>query len=541
MAGEGTSRLALLIALTATGGSAPVADAQGSDADHPSFTTAESCIACHGDVVDVEGHALSIGRAWSATMMANSARDPYWQAAVRRELADRPHLRGEIEDTCSVCHMPMARTMARAAGRTGEILAHLGGTAADPLETRIAWDGVSCTLCHQILPDDLGEESSLSGGYRIDTSGARVFGPFEIDAGRVRVMQSATGYAPEESAHIQASELCATCHTLFTPARDGAGGQIGQFPEQVPYLEWRHSRYAGVQSCQDCHMPQTTASISAVLGEPREGMSQHAFRGGNAFMLRILDRYRDELGVAASSHDLQRSVAETLEHLEQSTARIEIASAERVGPQLLVTVKVWNLAGHKLPTAYPSRRAWIHLEVHDAVAASVFESGRPLPDGSIAGNDNDAIGGAYERHYQEISSAEQVQIYEPIILDHAGEVTTSLLSAVRYAKDNRLLPDGFDKSRAGDAVAVHGAADADPDFVGGGDSLRYRVALGDHDLPVTIRARLLFQTIGHRWAHNLSGYDSVETKRFLHYYEAQASESVAVLAETERRILAGAQ
>jgi hypothetical protein len=79
----------------------------------------------------------------------------------------------------------------------------------------------------------------------------------------------------------------------------------------------------------------------------------------------------------------------------------------------------------------------------------LFESGRAADDGSIRVNDDDADGDAFEPHYEEIVSGDQVQIYEPIILDHAGHVTTALLSAVRYAKDNRLLPEGFDESTGG--------------------------------------------------------------------------------------------
>ena len=46
-------------------------------------------------------------------MMANSARDPFWQAAVRRETIDHPAAAAAIQDECAKCHMPMARTEAR--------------------------------------------------------------------------------------------------------------------------------------------------------------------------------------------------------------------------------------------------------------------------------------------------------------------------------------------------------------------------------------------------------------------------------------------
>lgn len=37
--------------------------------------------------------------------------------------------------------------------------------------------------------------------------------------------------------HLQSSELCATCHTLYTHALGPGGEVIGELPEQVPYLE----------------------------------------------------------------------------------------------------------------------------------------------------------------------------------------------------------------------------------------------------------------------------------------------------------------
>ena len=83
-----------------------------------------------------------------------------------------------------------------------------------------------------------------------------------------------------ESQHIRQSELCATCHTLYTKARGPNGEVIGGFPEQVPYLEWRHSALREERSCQSCHMPVVTEPVrfSSVLGELREGVARHTFR-----------------------------------------------------------------------------------------------------------------------------------------------------------------------------------------------------------------------------------------------------------------------
>ena len=507
--------------------------------DRPVFSTSDQCIACHTNLRDETGSDVSIGHAWRATMMAQAAKDPYWHAAVRREVMDQPRLQSAIEDTCATCHMPMARTTARADGNLGQVFAHLEGLAGDVDEgAELATDGVSCTVCHQIQPDGFGEHASFDGGYRIggaDDGNVAIFGPFDdVDDGLRRIMESATGFSPTEGTHVQESELCATCHTLFTTGLDDAGREVGRLPEQVPYLEWRHSSYRDERSCQDCHMPEAApARIASVLGEPREGLSRHAFRGGNAFMLRLLAAYRDELHVTTPADELEEAATQTEEHLREDTARIGGLDIRFDGAELFIDVDVRNLAGHKLPTAYPSRRAWLHLTVRDHEGATFFESGAMRPDGSIVGNENDTDPNAFEPHHAEIATPDQVQIYESVIVNHRQEVTTALLRGVRYVKDNRLLPEGFDKRSAEADVAVRGKAAEDPDFVAAGDGIRYRVAVERDVEAVTVSVRLMFQTIGYRWARNLDAYDAFETNRFLKYYEANAADSAVVLASAE--------
>lgn len=53
-----------------------------------------------------------------------------------------------------------------------------------------------------------------------------------------------------------------------------------------------------------------------------------------------------------------------------------------------------------------------------------------------------------------------MEIYEPILKDSQGRVTTGLLHAVGYLKDNRPLPHGFDKVTAAKDIAVTGVAAA---------------------------------------------------------------------------------
>jgi hypothetical protein len=199
-------------------------------------------------------------------------------------------------------------------------------------------------------------------------------------------------------------------------------------------------------------------------------------------------------------------------------------------------VAVRNLAGHKFPTAYPSRRAWLHVTVWDGAGRVVFESGALARDGSIVGNDNDADPRRFEPHYTAIDDATQVQIYEPILGGPDGAVTTGLLTASQYLKDNRLLPTGFDKATAHDDVAVHGAARADPDFNAAGDRVRYRARMGSASGPYRIVVELWYQPIGYRWADNLRSFGALETTRFTSYYDAMGSATALLIARAEAEI-----
>jgi hypothetical protein len=500
------------------------------------FRTSDRCVACHNGLLTASGDDVSIGFDWRASMMANSSRDPYWQGSVRRESIDHPESKAAIEDECSVCHMPIPRYTAKLAGRHGEVFAHLP-FSADKDEGRAAADGVSCSICHQISTERLGTVESFNGGFvvqpAVDPDARPEYGPFEIEGGHVRIMRSSSeGARPTQADHIRQSEVCATCHTLLTQALGPGGQVIGRLPEQTPYQEWLHSDFKNVQSCQACHMPAVhePAPITRVFGAPREGVARHQFIAANFFMQRMLNRYRDTLEVAALPQELAGAADATVRFLESQSAQIRLDPLRVDAGRLIADVVVENLGGHKLPTAYPSRRAWIHLLVRDRNGRIVFESGAARADGSVQGNDNDADAAAYEPHYTEIRAADQVQIYESILGDADGRVTTGLLTATRYLKDNRLLPRGFDKRTAEPDIAVHGGALEDPDFTAAFDRVRYSVTVGDAEGPFTVDAELLYQPIGFRWAQNLKRYDAPEPRRFTGYFDAMAAASSTALA-----------
>jgi hypothetical protein len=280
-------------------------------------------------------------------------------------------------------------------------------------------------------------------------------------------------------------------------------------------------------------MPQVgeQVAVTRVFGTPRDGMKRHLFIAANFFMTRMLNRYRDDLQVHALPQELEHTAQYTVEFLKRESARISIENVQSGGGGLQAEVAVENLGGHKLPTAYPSRRAWLHFAVLDRDGRTVFESGALRPNGSIAGNDNDDDARKYEPHYREITSVDQVQIFEDILGDEKGGVTTGLLTGLRYLKDNRLLPHGFDKQKAAPEIAFLGNAAEDPDFIAGGDRVRYSVNLQNAQGPFHIQAELWYQPIGYRWANNLKTYDgSPEPARFNAFYDSMADATAEVLA-----------
>jgi hypothetical protein len=505
--------------------------------DRPEFQTSDRCIACHNELTTAKGEDVSIGFAWRSSIMANSSRDPYWQASVRRETLDHRQATAHIEDECSVCHMPITRYLARAGGRQGQVFSHLPFDE-DRKQGREAADGVSCSVCHQIGAEKLGTKESFNGGFVVvspESGGRRPeFGPFSIEAGQERIMRTSTGgFRPTENTdHIRKSELCATCHTLYTTAFGPDGKAIGSLPEQVPYQEWLQSEYKDKQTCQDCHMPvvEEPAPITRVFGVMRDGMKRHVFVAANFFMLRMLDRFRHDLETDALPQELDSAANYTVDYLQQRAARVSIENARVSGGRVLADVVIENRNGHKLPTAYPARRSWIHFTVRDASGRALFESGALRPDGSIAGNDNDADPARFEPHYDEITSPDQVQIYEDILGDPQGRVTTGLLTGIRYLKDNRLLPRGFDKRSADKDTAVIGDAQNDANFVGGSDRVHYSVSAGAA-AGLRIEVELWYQPIGFRWAHNLEPYGAAaEPARFVRYYVSMEQGSAVVLA-----------
>ena len=503
------------------------------------FTAAGNCIACHKNNIDQADNDVSFGEYWRSSMMANSAKDPYYLAGVSMNIDRFPEYSTAIESKCSPCHMPMAHISDVFNGEESLIFGSEGYLDSQHPLHKMASDGVSCTACHQIQDEGLGEFSSFSGGFSVDNDtpmGNRtLFGRFDLHQSSQNIMSKSSGFISLQSDHLIESEICATCHNLYTHyvIEDGSFSDEW-FPEQTPYTEWLNSDFATQSTCQDCHMP--TAEGSVVLssmgpGGPRSPFATHGFVGGNVYMLGILKNFGGEFGVQAGPEHFDATIERTLTLLQSNTAELSISPPVVEDSLLSFDVTTNSLTGHKLPTGYPSRRAWLHVRIEDGDGKLIFESGAVEENGAIIGNDNDGNTLAFEAHYNEITSPDQVQIYESLMHDVSGNLTTVLLSASAYIKDNRLLPTGFDKTIVTGDIAPYGKALTDDNFTGGGDSVTYQIDTGSSDGPYQVSVELLYQSISYRWAEDLSTYNTQQSQLFTDYYNALSNQPVVLAVQ----------
>jgi len=180
---------------------------------------------------------------------------------------------------------------------------------------------------------------------------------------------------------------------------------------------------------------------------------------------------------------------------------------------------VENLTGHKLPTGYPGRRVWVEVIVEDQEGV-VWSSGTVSEDGRIEGPKDPF---AIPHQAGIVVDAAAPQVYELVALDTAGAPTSQLTRMAVRSKDNRLLhsawlPDGPHVAE----TAPVGIGD-DGDFIGGSDRTAYALETPDANGPLTIRARLLFQTVPPHWVDDLRASKAAEATDFVRLYDARSN------------------
>lgn len=93
-----------------------------------------------------------------------------------------------------------------------------------------------------------------------------------------------------------------------------------------------------------------------------------------------------------------------------------------------------------------------------------------------------------------MTADDQVQVYETVMADMAGEVTHLPLRAARYLKDNRILPRGWSATHPDAALTTPTGVTGDADFRAGEDVTRFALTTTGW-VPARVEAELLFQSI----------------------------------------------
>lgn len=522
------------------------------------FTTSEACALCHSNhfaataMRNVANEEIAPYNLWRGSMMSNASRDPFWWAQVASEVAlNDPEEQEKIEGECIRCHAPALSETARSeANREGRMQDLKGNTHP----SIVGLDGVACTTCHQILPDNLGTHESFSGGYVIGQE-RKIFGPHENPA--PGPMINHVNYTPTHATHVTESKLCATCHTLLHEPKEDQG-EWG-FPEQTPYLEWRNSIYSNeedpnnpdAKTCQGCHQPtydedgyiRTRIARSPPGGDfrinPREPFGQHTFVGANVVMPQMIKAERDTLNPVGTDEALDMVSEIAIGRLE-SSASLTIEDLEQSAETLSFTVNVESFVGHKLPTGFPSRRVWLVVKATGANDEVLFYSGRYNLQGRIVDAEGKAIEsewayGPIEPHYQQITNERQVQVYEAVMGDQANRFTHAITQAKGWLKDNRLLPKGYqnDHPEAGYTKPI--GLNDDPDFNAGSDRVQYLITLAEGKQVERLQIKLVYQTLGARFMRSLFQVDVPEVAAFRTMYE-RADVSPVVMAEIDQSL-----
>jgi hypothetical protein len=497
------------------------------------FMGSGNCNGCHGHdpngfaMITGEGVDVNVVDDWRSSMMANSARDPFWRAKVSHEVQVNPANQAALEDKCTSCHAPMGRHDKHLMGQGPYSIAELE-------QDVLAQDGVSCVPCHIQSADSIGLFNS--GNLKFDTLGNPLYGPYGGPDDPIALfgapMTAFVGYQPLYGEHINDGGLCASCHTLVTETADLSGNLTGgTFVEQATYHEWLNSFFNNKEhvngiTCQGCHVPRindgVVISANYLFLQPRTPFGLHYFAGANVFMLNMLKQHIGDLGLTANAAQFDSTILRTTQLLQENSLLLEPAMAARTVDTAFIDVKLTNLAGHKFPSGYPARRAWVELVVTNAAGDTLFRSGGWDSTYDVIGHD-----ASWEPHYDVITAPDQAQIYELVMADVNGDRTTTLERAASKLKDNRLTPSGFTTTHyAYDTTTVAGVSASDIDFNkddlgvegSGTDIVHYHVPVGGYTGVLNVRTRFWYQSAPPRYMTEMFAYSGAAIDTFKTYF-----------------------
>ncbi len=496
------------------------------------YPTSAACSGCHGHdpngyaMIDAGGNDVNIYDGWRATMMANSAKDPFWRAKVSHEILLYPQHSLDIQNKCTSCHAPNGHYTALFRGQP-----HY--TLEDLVADSIGVDGVTCTTCHKISGQNLG--TTFSGEISFDTNRV-VYGPYSSPFNPP--MQDFVGLTPLFGDHVGDAGICAPCHTLVTHPFDFAGNPTGtSFVEQATYHEWLNSNYSAQNvTCQECHMPRLKEPIVIAAGylflEGRSPFGLHELVGANTTMLKLMKNNRQALGIQAEAEHFDATIEKTFAMLQQKSLTMALSLEDQDQDSVTFALRLTNKAGHKFPSGYPSRRAVVSFVLLTETGDTLFQSGILQANHEVEG-----LNTPFEPHYNIINDPTQAQVYEIVAGDVNQQFTTVLERAYIALKDNRLPPAGFRTTHPTyDTAKIVGTALTDPDFnknAGGtqgtgADVVHYRVGISGYEGQVSAHATVYYQALPPRWMAEIFEASTPEIETFRTMFNESDQSPVAI-------------
>lgn len=378
----------------------------------------------------VAGANVSSYTEWRWSPMGLAGRDPIFFAQLENELAfvkTLPPPKGDqaatqVTNTCMTCHGAMGKRQ-QDIDKGGPTDFNLGflqlSDRADPnfKYGALARDGISCTVCHRITPDQAPPggnalqhflANSINGTAPL-TPADKLNAPAATSTLAPYAMKNGIGIEPLQSSYIQSSRMCGTCHTINLPVLDQGIAAVHSI-EQSTYLEWLNSAYQNelgtpgpnATTCQGCHMRgsfhnpakdidqnQLNEKVAAIQDETyptsenqvpldqitikrRNDYRRHELLGLNVFLLELFKQFPDVLGVrpddyfSGSSTVVQDTIDNFTQQAQQRTAKVDLEAtrANKNGQgSITANITVTNLAGHRFPSGVGFRRAFLEVIV----------------------------------------------------------------------------------------------------------------------------------------------------------------------------------
>ncbi|MAV54957.1 MAG: hypothetical protein CMJ28_03265 [Phycisphaerae bacterium] len=373
------------------------------------LSSSNTCQACHGDYLQDSFHEPWDG--WVSNLMAQSARDPIWHAALTIANQDAT----DSGEYCIRCHAPVG-------WYRGHSLPSDGSALEDGFFEN-DFDGVNCQICHRAVspvpvPGDPVVDESVRAALEFPPgdgygNGRLILDPVDSRRGPYSDIPNTPGmnlHSPTPAIHSpfhQRSAACSACHEVrnpvtmkqadgtYAPVADGephpTQDPYDMYPEQTTWSEWLHSsfadgadvvpddRFAGnldgpVSTCQDCHMPDRVAGGCFAWESPpwfeRQDLGDHGFAGANSWVLKGVRSLYDDSVTGLSTERMEASLERNIQMMRNASDM----DAWTEGNELVVRVTNWS--GHRLPTGYSEgRRMWLQLRWLDASGGVVSEAG----------------------------------------------------------------------------------------------------------------------------------------------------------------------